>query len=674
MAMEVANPEKVKRNKGVKKLLDFIGELNIADKFNDVDGQRELDEIGHLVCDEFKIDKESRKDWETQMEIADKLVRLLAERKTFPWDGASNAIYPLMAQAAIQFNSRSLPLMTKAQRATKCRVNGPDPQGIKAKIADLVGEHMSWQLLDEMDDWLGEQDSMLLALPIMGCAFKKVYRDIPNQRNASEYYSPMDIVINYKARNMQSAKRITHVFELSKREIVERQRAGIFLEIDLGHGDQKAETGDIKEQDPSFVLLEQHRWLDLDDDGLDEPYIVTVHQDSEKVLRIRPRYDERGIVLTADEKRIARIKPIQFFVRYLFMPSPDRNIYGYGFGQLLLHPSVLINSIINQTIDAGTWYNTNAGFVSRDLGAGRGLVTFQPNEKKVVDSVDDINKKIFMLPAREPSQTLFSVLGLLLEASERLGNSVDVLTGEHSTSNQPASTTLALIEQGLKFYKAAIGRLFKGLKDEFKLLFDLNARYMSATEEQFFRLFETEDRTISGAAYNTESLDVVPVSANEEVTVVEKLIKAEQLQQWSAQRGFPWQVQRNIDLRYLEALGQEDIDAILPPPDWQPPTDPKVELDRMKLELDAKKLKNEDMKMGMELQKLPLELMKLKLELLEKKEGIKDKALKAQVDAAAKIADSDTKRKKVEVQDKMADNQVKIAASKPKPKATGAKK
>jgi len=223
---------------------------------------------------------------------------------------------------------------------------------------------------------------------------------------------------------------------------------------------------------------------------------------------------------------------VQYFVRFLFMPAPDRNVYGFGFGQLLLHPNAILNSIINQTVDSATWYNTVAGVVSPDIGLGKGVVSFAPHEMKVAqNNFEDITKKIFMLPAREPSNAMFQILGLLLESFERLGNSVDVLTGEHSTANQPASTTLALIEQGLKFYKAASGRLFKGLRDEFTLLFDLNSRHMAQTEEQFFRLFETDDRTISGAAYNVESLDVVPVGASEEVTIVEKLIKAEQLEQ-----------------------------------------------------------------------------------------------------------------------------------------------
>ena len=627
-----------------KMLIDFIGMLNVADKLDN----RLVQEIGQTVVEEYKIDKASRSEWERQMEQAEKFVRLLMEKKTFPWDNASNVVYPLLAQSCLQFNSRSLPLMVKGQRAVKGRVNGPDPQGEKAKMADLIGEHMTWQLLEEMDDWLGEKDAMLLALPVYGCAFQKVYRDIPGQKNVSEYYSPMDIVIYYKARNLKSAKRITHVFELSKREVVERQRAGLYSDVDLGQGDTKAKSGDLREKEGTYVILEQHRWLDLDDDGLVEPYVVTVHEETQNVLRIRPRYDESGILMTADGKQVAKINPIQYFVRYIFMPAYDRNIYGYGFGQLLLHPNQTLNSLINQLIDAGTLNNTVNGIATPGIGPPSGILKFAPGEMKISqENFDDITKKIYMFPQKEPSNALFQVLGLLLEAGERLGNSVDVLTGEHSTANQPASTTLALIEQGLKFYKAASGRLFKGQREEFMLLFKLNAKYMPQTEEQFFRLFDQDPKQIAGAAYNVEAIDVTPVGAAEEVTIVEKLIKAEQGLQAAQQMGLPWQFMRRYYLKYYEALGFEDIDNLLPPEDWQPPSDPKAEAMMAELELKKMEQESNDTELGVKLQKLPYELLLLKLEVMAKSEDIKNKKLKAEVDAAVRMTDSETKRAKV---------------------------
>ena len=181
------------------------------------------------------------------------------------------------------------------------------------------------------------------------------------------------------------------------------------------------------------------------------------------------------------------------------------------------------------------------------------------------------------------------------------------------------------------------------------LLYKLNAKYMPETEEQFFRLLETEEtRQIARAAYNEESLDVVPVGAGEEVTIIEKLLKAEQLEAWAANKGFPWAIQREIDRRYLESLAQEDIDDILPPADWQPPGDPKAEAAMQELKLKKLEQDNDDVRLGMELQKLPLELAKMKLDLYAQQENIKDKTLKAEVDAAVKMADSGTKAKKVE--------------------------
>jgi hypothetical protein len=44
-----------------------------------------------------------------------------------------------------------------------------------------------------------------------------------------------------------------------------------------------------------YEFIEQHTYLDLDDDGYREPYMVTFHRKSGKIVRITARFDEDTI-------------------------------------------------------------------------------------------------------------------------------------------------------------------------------------------------------------------------------------------------------------------------------------------------------------------------------------------------------------------------------------------
>ncbi len=149
----------------------LISAVNIA-KYLDTD---RLADIGQLVCENFKKDKDSRKAWEDRYEDAMKLALQVAETKNFPWERSSNVKYPLLTLASIQFASRVD--LFNGPDIVKVRVNGYDPKGTKTDRALRIQKHMSYQLTDQMPDWEDGNDKMFHALPIVGTMFKKTYFD-----------------------------------------------------------------------------------------------------------------------------------------------------------------------------------------------------------------------------------------------------------------------------------------------------------------------------------------------------------------------------------------------------------------------------------------------------------------------------------------------------------------
>jgi len=239
--------------------------------------------IGRDVVDTYEVDKQSRATWEKKMEDATKLALQLTEPKSYPWPNAANVKFPLLTIAALQFQSRAYPSLIKAPDLVKYRVQGRDEEGLKAARSQRISAHMSYQLLEQDESWEEDQDKAFLALPILGCVFKKSYYDPVVGHNRSKLVLPKNLVVHYYAKSIEECERKTELFELYPREIRERELRKLFLENDYG----PASIEDFKEEDKRQglsrplddkdrprVFLEQHTYLDLDGDGYKEPVMV----------------------------------------------------------------------------------------------------------------------------------------------------------------------------------------------------------------------------------------------------------------------------------------------------------------------------------------------------------------------------------------------------------------
>lgn len=593
-----------------QKLARWIREPNIA---AEIDASR-LSAIGQLAHREWKVDEESRSDWRKKVEDAVKLAMQVSEPKNYPWPKASSVVYPLMTTAAMQFAARAYPAIIANRAVVKGVVLGRDngvpmmgpqgpvvdpstgqpawqvPPGALQERADRIGAHMSWQLLDQMPEWEPETDRLLHQLPIIGTLFRKTYFDPTSGRNMSLTVPALKLVVNYWAKSLALAPRVTEEVQFYPYEIREFERAGLWLERryttdPTAHAENGGSSG--PDDDAPVEFLEQHRWLDLDGDNYPEPYTVTLDREGQQVVRIVARYDEKAIRVDGQGK-VLRIEPLQFYTQYDFLPSLDGGIYGTGFGQLLGPINASVNTTLNMLIDAGHLANTNGGFIAKNLSMQAGTLRWTMGEFKPVNAGGmPLRDSILPLPFSGPSQVLFALLGTLIEAGKDVASIKDVLAGEQPQANVPATTVLALIEQGQKVFTAIYKRIHRALKSELEKLYRLNCTFMPQSQD--FRQMEqwltvTRDDYVAGAG-------VEPVSDPNMVSDAQQLGRAQFLMQ-GAFVGNPLIQQPELLKRLLKAASIDEPDKLM---NSNPQTPPQIAIKGMELEIEGRNAEANEM-------------------------------------------------------------------------------
>lgn len=578
--------------------------------------------LGQRVVRETEIDDLSRSDWLDKMDLAINLAMQIADEKAYPWPKAANVKYPLMTVAAIQFNARAYPAIVPGSNIVKAKVVGSDkgvkeigpdgrpavqmdeqgqPQpvwkvqpGAKRKKGDRVATHMSWQLGEEMSEWDEDTDKLLIILPIVGMLLRKTWFDPTLGRNRSSIVHPKKAIVNYNAVSLELTPRITEEIEFYPYQIVEKRRLGIWRDVDLP-------LVIDEDEDAPHIFLEQHRRLDLDGDGYEEPWIVTVHKDSSMVVRIEPRFDENRIFTNA-KNEIAKIEPVHHYTKYSFLPSIDGSFYDIGFGILLGPINETVNASINMMLNAGHLQTVGGGFINSGLKLRGGNLRFRPGEWKQVQMGAGVTNPIIPLVHPGPSAVLFELLGLLLEAGKDISAVQDVLTGEQG-ANETATTTLARIEQGLKVFTAIYKRVYRSMKSELGKLYDLNAKYLNP--QTYFNVLD-EEHQVGPEDYDRRNSDVVPVADPNSVSDMQKLARGEFLLGF---RGDPLINQQEIRRRVFEAASVPDIDKLFEVPEPKPP--PELIEIMAKVENDGQRLELEQHRLNLDTQKLEADLLEI---------------------------------------------------------------
>ncbi len=583
---------------------------NLADK----QSRDVIADLTTKTLEGYKTDLASRQEWKKLNEQIIDLAKLLVKKKVYAGEVVANVKYPLIINACIQFAARAYPELIKGNEVVKGKVVGTDPNNLKFQKAERISKFMSFQLLSLMEDWEEGVDQLLFTLPAIGCVFKKSYFDSIERKSISQIVFADDLVVNYFAESLERAPRVTHKIYLYHNEIVERINSGMFIKFDVKELGQATsdKTSDIDDETP-HLFLEQHRWYDLDGDGYQEPYVVTIHEQSQKLVRISPRFATDGIIranndagVTDPNGKIIKIVPEQYFTRFIFMPAIDGGFYGMGFGSLLMSTNAAINTVINQLLDGGTQSNRQSGFIGRGIRLGRGKsIQVKSGEWKPVDATgDDLRKNIFPMPVREPSNVLFQLLGLLIQSGKELASMTEILAGNSPGANVPAESVLALIEQGLQVYSAIHKRLYRSQFKEFNKLRRLNALYL---DQMTYTAVLDDQNAIVQADFSSADFDVVPVSDPNSTTMMQRLLKAKAMLELRGQGLNDQEILR----QYLLALDIEDIERFFP--DQNQP-DPAKELTMQKLQAEVAELNAKVQKLGAETQQILAEIPKAQVE------------------------------------------------------------
>lgn len=655
---EPIDPETAMEEK-VRSLHDYaLSTANLAKKFRKKKtkyGTPLLEEMGRVVYEGYMTDLRSCDGWLKKNVDYIKMATLVCEQKTFPWPDASNVKFPLLATACMQFAARAYPsLVPNHGQIVKGKVIGYDSDGVKAARAERVARHMSYQIMHHMENWEEEMDRLCMVLPMVGVIFKKTYHK--EKYHCSEILLPHQLIINYDARTIEKAYRKTEIIELTKNEVLEKIRDDeLFLDVleeeleRLPHG-RTVEGNTAREEDhpapqvdksTPHVFLSQHTYWDLDDDGYEEPYIITIHKDTQKVVRIVARWDSDGIEKN-DKDEIMRIVPVEYFTKFGFVPNPESAIYDNGFGCLLGPLNDAVDTILNQLIDAGTLNNLQSGFLSKGLQIKMGATAFKPGEWKVVRALgDEMKNGIVPLPTKEPSPVLFNLLQMLIASGNQLASISEIMVGKMPGQNTPATTTQEAVDQGMKVFTAIYKRLFRALDKEFKKIYRLNRIYPQIVDEENSIL----NLQLTQNDYHGAADDIFPSADPTGDSVTVKMMKYQQVGQMLLPLGtvnaveFSRRVALNLEIPNVETL------VVEPPP---PPPDPKVQSEQMKAQSMQQKgeLDREahQMKMAAEQQKLQIEKelgeMKLQIEAMK----IEMEQRKAQMDLQQKQVEGNVKR------------------------------
>ena len=545
---------------------------NLADVLSETD----LDGLSGDLVNFYENDKDSRKDWEDTYVKGLDMLGFKYENRSQPFEGASGVVHPLLAESVTQFQAQAYKELLPPSGPVNCQIVGEVTPIVEDQAA-RVKEFMNYELMNVMKEYDPDMDQLLFYLPLAGSAFKKIYYDGTLERAVAKFVSGEDLVVDYFATDIETASRITHCIKMSGNDLRKNQVNGFYSDVPVTSGDVdpsevREKINELEGNSPPYstdseehLILEMHVDLDLpgfeDPSGIKLPYIVTIDKYSQTILSIRRNWDE------ADKNRNKK----QYFVHFKFLPG--LGFYGFGLIHMLGGLSRTATSVLRQLIDAGTLANLPAGFKARGMRIRDHDEPLQPGEFRDVDVTGaSIRESLLPLPFKEPSATLFQLLGFAVDAGKSFAAIADMKMGEGNEQN-PVGTTLAILERGTKVMSAIHKRMHYAQKIEFKLLADVFQSYLPP---EYPYMVKGGDRMIKQTDFD-DRVDIIPISDPNIFSMSQRIMLAQQQLQL-AQANPQLHNVREAYRRMYMAMGVDNVDAILKPdPNMPTPISPAME-------------------------------------------------------------------------------------------------
>jgi hypothetical protein len=537
-------------------------------------GPKELSAKAISLVSYYNDDKESRSEWEERykkgLETLDPDGGMEESEEERATRGLSTVVHPMIAEAASQFNARAIAELYPSDGPIKTVIIG-DPNEELEEQARRVRQFMNYQITEEMPEYFPDLDQMLFHLPLVGQTFKKIWWDANLERQCSQFVKAEDFVVSPDSKDLYTSPRYTHVIRMPKNDYNKYVQAGWYLPIDSqdesseGYEDAVNEVEGISDNQKNIVtLLEMHVYElfnDLGDDEKDEnavalPYVITIDQDNEKIVSVRRNWYQE------DENKKRR----DWFVSYKFLPG--LGFYGFGLYHLIGGLGKAATGSLRALLDSAAFANMQGGFKLRGRVSG-GEMQVNPGEFVDLDAtVDDVNKAIMPLPFKEPSGSLFNLLGFIVDAGQRFASTADLNVGDVNP-NAPVGSTVALIEQGSKAFSAIHKRLHYSQGQEFKMLAKLNAEYLP---ESFSFSLAGSSSQIFAADFD-DRIDISPVSDPNIFSTAQRIAQAQAVLQM-AQSAPQFHDLYSAYKRMYEAIRIPNIEEILMEPEDAVKMDP----------------------------------------------------------------------------------------------------
>jgi hypothetical protein len=537
-----------------------------------------LSEIGDTVIDKFNADKDSRSEWESMFERGFELLGLKLEDTTEPFEGAATAVHPLLIESAVKFQAKASTELFPAKGPVKAQVLG-DATLEKQQQANRVQNFMNYQVTTQMPEYYDEFERMLFHLPLIGSAFKKVYYDASLDRPVSEFVPIDQFYVSYYATDLRRADRYTHVIYRSPVDLARQVDAGMYADIELPTAgiptlsgmaekmDSVLGLSPASDNDPQYVLLEQHCYLEIEEDKMHSgkvacPYIVTVEETTGAVLSIRRNWEE------GDDKYVKKMH----FTHYRYVPG--FGFYGLGLIHFLGNLTMSATAAMRSLLDAGQFANLPGGFKAKGVRMVGDNDPIAPGEFKEVEATGmDLSKSIIPLPFKEPSQTLFNMLTFVTQTGQKFADSTEQVIAD-SGGYGPVGTTLALLEASSKFFSSIHKRLHKAQGDEFKILARIDYEYLPS--EYPYDLPGISEKILKKDFDGR--VDIVPVSDPNIPSNAQRMMLIQMVQQ-IAQQSEPGMFDMEaINRMLLTTANVPDIDSLMPRKDEAQPQDPMTDI------------------------------------------------------------------------------------------------
>ncbi len=525
---------------------------------NDME-EEDLQDIASTVIDNYRADKDSRADWESMFERGFDLLGLKIEDTSEPFEGACTAVHPMLIESAVKFQSKAIQEMFPASGPVRTQILGKQTPE-RQQQSNRVKNFMNYQVTDQMPEYFDETERMLFHLPLIGSAFKKVYYDANLKRPVSEFIPIDQFYVSYYASNLNKADRYTHVIYRSPVDLAKDIRTGIYEDVDLPEASNPNPTSlsekmntilglsVTEDSDPQYTLLEQHCYLEIEEDYA-LPYIITVEEQSQKVLSIRRNY----------KKNDKNQEKVSHFVHYRFVPG--FGFYGFGLMHFLGNLTMTATAAMRSLVDAGQFANLPGGFKAKGVRLVGDNEPISPGEFKEIEATGvDLSKAIIPLPYKEPSSTLFQMLGFVTAAGQKFADSTEQIVSD-AASYGPVGTTMALLEASSKFFSSIHKRLHKSQKEEFKILARIDYEYLPS---EYPYEVPYAEQSVFKKDFDGR-VDVVPVSDPNIPSNAHRMMLAQMALQM-AQQSPPGMFNiEELNRTILNAANMPNIEQILPP-------------------------------------------------------------------------------------------------------------